>query len=269
MYSPQEEESYLPMRSPWNSNNDHRQRRHPPAHEPHQQYHDERQQHMYKRRRVRQLLLFASLAFVVLLVIDGIAQFSDLPGVNDVQTVYQKQYEQQLQLVQQNNGDGGFVRKLVGAFLGEEELAINNKHRPHITAADGNNNQADTAIILNTRGDDNNSVRQPEKQRTLLHTVPLLPKHVLQHRQRRELINSAKPFPRHLQEGHEDEMFHAPPHQRRRIYPMMMKDNMKVVDRRNRHLADGVEEGNGGTIYETGAIYQGYGKYHTYWESST
>ena len=295
MYAPQDaylkqrHDNLLPTRSPPNSDNDRRQRRrregqeamnnglfrssayssssggveaaggggyrHPFAAAVTHHEQDHRQQHASKRRRVRQLLLLASLAFVGLLVIDGMAQFNYLPDVN-VQTVYQtaEQYEQKLmrrqqQQKQQENGEGGFVRRLVGAFLGDEELIVNNKHRPHIVAAsDDNNNQA--------------AAGQPEKQRALLHTIPLLPKHALQHRQRRDLIASSKPIPQHLREGHEDELFHAPPHQRRRMYPVLMEEDMKVVDRRNRHLADGLEGGNDDAVYETGALYQGYGTHY-------
>jgi len=219
---------------------------------------DERAEYASKRRRVRQLLLLASLAFVGLLVIDGMAQFNYLPDVSE--TVYETaehserklmQHGQQQQQQLEDHGEGGFVRKLVGAFLGEDELT---KQRPHIVL-DDENSQA--TAILNTK---NNSMQQ--QQRTLLHTLPLLPRHALQHRQRRELIESRKPIPRHLRENVEDEMYHAPPHQRRRIYPMMSED-MKVVDARNRHLSGNDEhENNEGSIYETGALYQGYGTHY-------
>ena len=52
-------------------------------------------------------------------------------------------------------------------------------------------------------------------------------------------------------------MYNAPHHQRRRIYPVMTPD-MKVVDARNSHLVDDDE----GSIYETGALYQGYGTHY-------
>lgn len=218
------------------------------APQPHQQYHyDERQQHASKRRRVRQLLLLASIAFVGLLVIDCMAQFNDLPDVRVKNVYHTAQYHPQQQQFQQQqrNNEAGFVRKLVGSFLGEEEeFDVSNKHRPHIIPTAGDSNQA---TILNT---------QSQKQRALLHRIPLLPKHSLQHRQRRELMASSKPIPRHLREGHEDEMYHAPPHQRRRVYPIMMKGS-------NRHLVDGVMgESNEGPIYETGALYQGYGTHY-------
>lgn len=231
--------------------------------QPYQQF-DERAEHASKRRRVRQLLLLAALAFVGLLVIDGMAQFNYLPDVSE--TVYETaehyerklmQHRQQLQQQQQqkDSSEGGFVRKLVGAFLGEEELT---KQRPHIVV--------DESSQLNTN---NNSLQQQQQQqqkrRTLLHTLPLLPRHALQHRQRRELIESRKPLPRHLRENVEDEMYHAPPHQRRRIYPMMSED-MNVVDARNRHLSDNSDEheeiNDEGSIYETGALYQGYGTHY-------
>ncbi|KAL7500233.1 hypothetical protein ACHAWT_010952 [Skeletonema menzelii] len=291
-YFKQRQENLLPTRSPSNSDNDQRQRRRregPEAaearmfrssdayhslnsdlsaamgnnssndrvvgpftarheHQPYQT--DERLENASKRRRVRQLLLLASVAFVGLLVIDGMAQFHYLPDVS-VETVYEtaEHYERKLvqhRQQQQNDSEGGLVRRLVGAFLGEEQLT---KQRPHIVVEDGNQ-----AEILE---DNNNSVqRQRKKQRALLHTLPLLPRHALQHRQRRELIDSRKPIPRHLRENAEDEMYHAPHHQRKRIYPVMTPDG-KVVDARNRHLAD-----EGSTYYETGALYQGYGTHY-------
>eukprot|EP00984_Skeletonema_dohrnii_P009610 scaffold3677_cov94-Skeletonema_dohrnii-CCMP3373.AAC.4 len=294
-YFKQRQENLLPTRSPSNSDNDQRQRRRregPEAaeagmfrndfseamdnsssdrvimtnpftarHELHHRHppyqNDERVEHASKRRRVRQLLLIASLAFVGLLVIDGMAQFHYLPEVS-VETVYEtaEHYERKLiehrqhQQQQQHDGEGGLVRRLVGAFLiGDEELT---KQRPHIIVDDS----SQTAAMLNVN---NNSVQrqQQQKQRTLLHTLPLLPRHALQHRQRRELIASRKPIPRHLRENAEDEMYNAPHHQRRRIYPVLTPD-MKVVDARNRHLVDD----NEGSIYETGALYQGYGTHY-------
>ena len=213
-----------------------------------------------KRRRVRQLLLLALLAFVGLLVIDGMAQFHYLPDVS-VETVYEtaEHYERKLiqhRQQQQQQQKGGFVRKLVGTLLGEEELT---KQRPHIVVDDS----SQFTTILDTN---NNSVQQQQQQRqqrTLLHTLPLLPRHALVHRQRRELIASRKPIPRHLRENSEDEMYHAPPHQRRRIYPVMRED-IKVVDGRNRHLVDNDEDkiNEEGSIYETGALYQGYGTHY-------
>mmetsp|Transcript_22593 Transcript_22593/g.38525 ORF Transcript_22593/g.38525 Transcript_22593/m.38525 type:complete len:822 (-) Transcript_22593:2122-4587(-) len=292
-YFKQRQENLLPTRSPSNSDNDQRQRRrregpelaeagmfrndfseamdnsssdrvimtnpftarhelhhrHPPY-----QNNDERVEHASKRRRVRQLLLLASLAFVGLLVIDGMAQFHYLPEVS-VETVYEtaEHYERKLiehrQQQQQHDGEGGLVRRLVGAFLGDEELT---KQRPHIVVDDS----SQAAMLLNVN---NNSLQrqQQQKQRTLLHTLPLLPRHALQHRQRRELIASRKPIPRHLRVNVEDEMYNAPHHQRRRIYPVMTPD-MKVVDARNRHLVDDDE----GSVYETGALYQGYGTHY-------
>ena len=57
---------------------------------------------------------------------------------------------------------------------------------------------------------------------TQLHTLPLLPKHALQHRQRRELMDRQLPLPDHLMEGAEDEMYHVDnAHRRRRMYPML------------------------------------------------
>ncbi len=217
---------------------------------------DERVAYASKRRKVRQLLLLASLAFVGLLVIDGMAQFHYLPEVS-VETVYetaehyerklvQLRQQQQQQQQHENDSEGGLVRRLVGAFLSDEELT---KERPHIVIDDN---------ILNANNNNSVQRQQPTQQRTLLHTLPLLPRHALQHRQRRELIASKKPIPRHLRENVEDEMYHAPHHQRRRTFlPMMNSDKTIVDERNNRYLAD--EEGS---IYETGALYQGYGTHY-------
>lgn len=226
-------------------------------HEHHQSYQTTDEhfvEHASKRRRVRQLLLIASVAFVGLLVIDGMAQFHYLPDVS-VETVYEtaEHYERKLaqhRQQQNNDSEGGLVRRLVGAFLGEEELT---KQRPHIVAVVEEGNQAQML-----ESENNNSVAQREqKQRTLLHTLPLLPRHALQHRQRRELMDSRKPIPRHLRENVEDEMYHAPHHQRKRIYPIMTPDNKEIVDARSRNLAD-----EKSTSYETGALYQGYGTHY-------
>ena len=292
-YIKQRQDNLLPTRSPSNSDNDQRQRlrregpvaaeegmfrssvansysdfnaamddsyrnrslmRNPftDRHEYHPRQIDERVEFAKKRRRVRQLLLLASLAFVGLLVIDGMAQFHYLPEVS-VETVYEtaEHYERKLvqhrqQQQRENDSEGGLVRRLVGAFLGDEELT---KQRPHIVIDDSSQ-----SAILDTS---NNSIQRQQPQRTLLHTLPLIPRHALQHRQRRELIASRKPIPRHLRENVEDEMYHAPHHQRRRVYYSMMTSDRTVVDERNRHLAD-----DEGSIYETGALYQGYGTHY-------
>ena len=196
-----------------------------------------------KRRRVRKILLLASLAFAGLLVIDGMAKFHYLPEVT-VETVYEtaEHYERKLiQHRQENNDENGVVRRLVGALFGEEETS---KQRPQIIVEEP---------ITNT----NDNFVQPKQgqQRVLLHTLPLLPRHALQHRKRRELIAARKPLPRHLQENVEDEMYHAPPHQRRRAFTLM-NGEMNIFDSRSRHLAK--EE----SIYETGSLYQGYGTHY-------
>mmetsp|Transcript_5733 Transcript_5733/g.9022 ORF Transcript_5733/g.9022 Transcript_5733/m.9022 type:complete len:214 (+) Transcript_5733:526-1167(+) len=92
-----------------------------------------------------------------------------------------------------------------------------------------------------------------QPQRALLHTLPLLPKHALQHRQRRELIANSLPIPEHLQEGIEDELYHAEnAHRRRRVYPVLHHENgdelgkvAQVVDARM--LQQDADEGNNGS----------------------
>ena len=115
------------------------------------------------------------------------------------------------------------------------------------------------------------------QRRRKLHTLPLLPKHALQHRTRRELIAAQLPIPHHLQEGVEDEMYHGHnAHRRRRMYPMLHENGVDIVDAR-RHQGGGqqrrvqednnaIEEEEGSeeefTNYETGSLYQGYGTHY-------
>ena len=118
------------------------------------------------------------------------------------------------------------------------------------------------------------------QRRRKLHTLPLLPKHALQHRTRRELIAAQLPIPHHLQEGVEDEMYHGHnAHRRRRMYPMLHENGVDIVDARggqqrrvqeeedsnNNSNEEEEEEGSDEeefTNYETGSLYQGYGTHY-------
>jgi hypothetical protein len=97
-------------------------------------------------------------------------------------------------------------------------------------------------------------------RRSTYHRLPLLPKHALQHRRRRELISSQKPLPAHLRFDHQEAEHKS---RRKRIYPVLSDDFMTVVDRRKstrtRRRRNQEQEK---TLYETGALYQGYGTHY-------
>ena len=82
-----------------------------------------------------------------------------------------------------------------------------------------------------------------------LRTLPLLPRHALQHRQRRELIASARPVPDHLAGRHDDGGY-ADRRLRRRAY-------LHPLSGTERRMQEGKD-----AEYEVGALYQGYGTHY-------
>ena len=268
-----------------------------------------------RKRQTRALIVLAGVAFVGMLVLDGLTQLNSsndssnvvgLVGTNDnigggAGAGGNPNYERGLGGRSSSRGVAeqakprGFVRKLVGSIFDTSRTTTNNdvvvapSHRlydnqeptnnnPTNGVYDPNYNRNSNPIVAPSTAtmDGNNQNKQQQQQRAipLLHTFPLLPKHALQHRQRRELMDARKPIPLHLVEGQDDELYRAPHHQRRRMYPMATMENpfaegaeMKVVDARlvqRRMAGDAAEEEDVDetTLYETGAIYQGYGTHY-------
>jgi len=172
------------------------------------------QQLAIKKGRVRSVLFLAALAFMGMLVLDGLLQFTDLS------TTVHDSVESAVDIIDgyerspsEANSSPGFLRRLMDSLLDDTVVP---PHRSYSNEL--NPEQAHAAASL--------GIRQHNQPQRALHTLPLLPKHALQHRQRRELIANSLPIPEHLQEGIEDELYHAEnAHRRRRMYPVLHHEN--------------------------------------------
>mmetsp|Transcript_9241 Transcript_9241/g.20842 ORF Transcript_9241/g.20842 Transcript_9241/m.20842 type:complete len:930 (+) Transcript_9241:98-2887(+) len=215
--------------------------------------------HLQKRRHtVRSILLLSALAFLGMVVLDGLVQFTDFSVPDTVESAVE--YERRLVHNQldgrQEHSGVGLLRRLTNSLLFEDNGAPS--HRSYNTRQDqGPNSELNYNNNNDNSSSSNNQIpRQPPRA---LHTLPLLPKHALQHRQRRELIEKRLPIPEHLRVDTEDELYHAENvHRRRRMFPESHEDGESVVDAR--HLQE--EDTANNVNYETGALYQGYGTHY-------
>jgi len=241
-----------------------------------------------RKRQTRALIALASLGFVGMLVLDGSTQLkggstatiqkkgvvsnslNGAPGV-ELGTSFNH-----VSSVPQGEVAGELMRKLKRSPAEKADVpahrVIDGTNEENIESTALLDPNSSTLIDVGFEDD----VVVPHSKPRKLHTLPLLPKHALEHRQRRELINAKKPIPTHLVDGQEDEKFHAPVSQRRRMYPMSVIQNpngsgeIQVVDARlvQRHMTgEEVKEGEGAdhaadVTYESGALYQGYGTHY-------
>jgi len=275
-----------------------------------------------RRRRVRSALLLASLAFVGILVLDGLIQFNadqssssdsnhvahvargvvvvdqtravNENGIGNGFVEFERRLEfgeegqrsahhygllqqQQQQRRQRTDARGqGFLRRLMNSLLDDDSSTPSPNEDgmpPHHRLYDDDLDDLEQQRAPNAAGGAipsggvTEGSRHPPR-RALLHTLPLLPKHALQHRMRRELIEGRLPIPEHLREGVDDEMYHAEnAHGRRRMYPLMVtEDGEQVIDARRLNQEPGADVNDADTesmtSYETGALYQGYGTHY-------
>lgn len=213
-----------------------------------------------QRKRIRSILFLSALAFMGMLVLDGLVQFTDLSknvdktvreGVEHTAEILDE-YEHRLvdnrvdhrgvlkntdyAAMQGQGGSAevsggmasGLVRKLANYLLEDEaaEVAVPPPHRSYTEGGPGG---AELLHMADKKEGGTINVPTTSKPRGL-HTMPLLPKRTLQHRHRRELIDSSRPIPLHLQEGVEDEAYHAHNAQRRRrMYPMLKDENGNTI----------------------------------------
>ncbi|KAL7534899.1 hypothetical protein ACHAXR_007993 [Thalassiosira sp. AJA248-18] len=266
----------------------------------------EQQQHLKKRRTaVKSILFLSAITFFGIIVLDGLVQFTDLSSrvetsvhdtvIDAAELIdgYERRLENGVLLphhnhnqggqhhlqerrVEEKNGGGGgggvasrFLRRLADYLLDEDEF-IAAAVPPHRSYSEGTGGGGGLGYVNNAPPSNNNN-----NNRALLHTLPLLPKHALQHRQRRELIAKRLPIPRHLQEGyaddddeeHDDHLTQflneeRRNRRRRRMYPMIHDDGEEIVDARMLVQEEGGGDGGDLGRYETGALYQGYGTHY-------
>ena len=222
-----------------------------------------------RRRRAKSFLILAVVSFIAMIFLDGVIQLTFPARMEGAE------HSRSVQKMGNSHGyaaDGepmgtqsGMVRNLVSASEGAP-LEHNNMMGV----------QSQKMEVINSMNKNQNFepkfIHQIQNERRSLHRLPLLPKHTLQNRKRRELFHAQKPLPLHLREGQEDEMFHAQPHKRRRMYPMRYtQDGIDMIvdgrthrarqdKRRGRRAQE--EEASESTLYETGSLYQGYGTHY-------
>ncbi|KAL7480759.1 hypothetical protein ACHAW6_006416 [Cyclotella cf. meneghiniana] len=247
---------------------------------------------LHRKRRAKSLLVLAGAAFVAMIVLDGVIQLkfpaeiesrvtaanNGRNGMERIGGAVSGAHAEQERSAQEQQG---VVRQLVGSFVdeGESALVAGQITKGRDSIATFLPQPANTNIINNNNMDVNKNINISQKQRWSLHRIPLLPKHALQSRQRRDLYHAQKPLPLHLRQDHEDDMYHAPPNQRRRMYPVAVTQDGKdvIVDART-HRQRQTRRGRGrraqqqqlqeedilaeSILYETGALYQGYGTHY-------
>ncbi|KAL7469558.1 hypothetical protein ACHAXS_011329 [Conticribra weissflogii] len=238
-----------------------------------------------RKRQTRAFIVLTSLGFMGMLVLDVMTQSNgDLFDASTAASNIEVRNHAM------NNIIGGFdginanielhpmenaadlVRKLEESPFDESDPA----HAPAHRSIDGDNNEgtAESTGVYDPNASGSKRKSGDQKPCTL-HALPLIPKHALEHRKRRELIAAKKPIPRHLLHNEEDEKFHAPPHQRKRMYPKAKVENpegdgqVQIVDTRmvQRRMAGEVVEEDGEdqaaeVTLETGELYQGYGTHY-------
>ncbi len=241
-----------------------------------------------RKRQTRALIALASLGFVGMLVLDGSTQLkggstAKIEKKEDAYNTLNGAAGGELGTslsnmpnVPQGEVAGSLMRKLQRSPVKKAEIPA---HRVMDGANEENTESTgvyDPNPSTNVVDGFNDEALPIDIKPHKLHTLPLLPKHALEHRQRRELINAKRPIPTHLVDGQEDEKFHAPVSQRRRMYPMSVIQNpdgggeIQVVDARlvqRQMTGEEVKAGNGedhaaDVTYETGALYQGYGTHY-------
>ena len=206
-------------------------------------HHSEEHRLQHRKRRVKSLLVLAGISVLSVILMDGMIQFMifDWKGEGFVE-------------------DGG-GRQLVeeGQWMVESSLSSDNINDMNSNVV---NNLVNNNIPLTIDSPRTN------QQSSHLHRFSLLPKHALLHRRRRELIAQQKPIPLHLRDDFDDTMHH-----RRRMYPMIQDKTMDIVDKRippakqtrgknrNRRTQQQKQQAQD-RLYETGALYQGYGTHY-------
>jgi len=238
----------------------------------------------------------AALAFIGLLVLDVLTQFTDIQHRAELavdNAVNVVKLEERKLIHDYDDRGGGLLRRLVSSLLPdydeEEETSVVPSHRSYnemafkdeeedfsklshfVSTDDFMKKETDEDVgIAYARTEQQGEIQrqqvkiqqkqdeiqqqqeqviQPIKKARSLRTLPLLPKHALQHRQRRELISSRQPIPPHLRDGYDDKGYNSHHVLRRRMYPHPRNSA--------RHLQEAADQ-----RYEIGAIYQGYGTHY-------
>ena len=223
-----------------------------------------------RRQRVKSLLLLSGVSFLVVILLDGVIQLTVFDGrttFRDEVVMYGSAVEESSvgrQLIV-GNGNGDADNDIIHMSRLDQ---LQQQQQPQQAV-----NNFPPANIINNPPIQSGNI--PRISRSSLHRLPLLPKHALQNRQRRDLYHAQKPLPMHLRHDYDDAMYHAPPEKRRRMYPIIHEDENVVVDarthrrrrertnrRRKTQQQQQHNKDDETQLYETGSLYQGYGTHY-------
>lgn len=203
-----------------------------------------------KRRRTRSVLLLSGLFFLIAIVVDGILQlYSYSPQLDE------EQYHVH------NFIDGVNSAGEAQSFIGGDNVARGLLRRLLGLDKGSFSSHATTRMVRQQQQQQVRSV-SIKSSHIKLHTFPLLPSHVLRHRHRRELMDRKLPIPESLRL----------PEQRQRTDRETTSTTTASSRRRTREYDDPNEvisiptswstPGLTRTLYNTGALYQGYGTHY-------
>lgn len=209
-----------------------------------------------RRRRVKSLLLLAGVSFLAVILLDGVIQLTVLDGRSTVRedaAVMGTSGAAGRQLIV-GNGNGADDNDVRMSTLTQkqQQLQPQQLQQQQLQRAVDN---FPPANIINI---------EPRRSRRL-HRLPLLPRHALRDRRRRQLYLEQKPLPSHLRDDFDNGMYHASHERRRRRYPVHREEEAGTLrtDRRRRETEQRQNDLEDQTrLYETGSLYQGYGTHY-------
>lgn len=225
-----------------------------------------------KRRRTRSVLLLSGLLFLVAIVVDGILQLYSYSPPLDEEYYRVHHFNSNFGEAQSFIGGESVARGLLRR-LGLVKSLLSPTSTTRMVRRGVIPHDLDERSIMSNESNGNEQPQQQQQQQPQqqlksvtnksshikLHTFPLLPAHALRHRRRRELMDHKLPIPESLRL----------PEQRQRTD----HETTTTSSRRRTREYDNPNEvisiptswttpGLTRTLYNTGALYQGYGTHY-------
>jgi len=225
-----------------------------------------------KRRRTRSVLLLSGLFFLVAIVLDGILQLYSYSPQLDEEQYHDHHFidgvnsaGEAQSFIGGDNVARGLLRRLLGLDKGSfSSHATTRMVRRGVIPHDTNNE---------SNFDEQPQLQQQQQQQLVrsvsiksshikLHTFPLLPAHVLRHRRRRELMDRKLPIPESLRLP---EQRQRTDHETTSTTTASSRRRTREYDVPNEVISIPTSWSTPGltrTLYNTGALYQGYGTHY-------
>lgn len=225
-----------------------------------------------KRRRTRSVLLLSGLFFLVAIVVDGILQLYSYSPQLDEEQYHDHHFidgvnsaGEAQSFIGGDNAARGLLRRLLGLDKGSfSSHATTRMVRRGVIPHDTNNE---------SNVDEQPQLQQQQQQQQVrsvsiksshikLHTFPLLPSHVLRHRRRRELMDRKLPIPESLRLP---EQRQRTDHETTSTTTASSRRRTREYDVPNEVISIPTSWSTPGltrTLYNTGALYQGYGTHY-------